>query len=212
MSGWEVVRLDDLDTIPVEGAGITWRPIRRRLGIRAFGINAYTAASPGEHVVEEHTEETLGHEEVYVVVRGRARFTLGGEEVDAPAGTLVYLRDPSVRRAAIAQEAGTMVLAVGGPPGEAYEPSAWEVWFAAAPHRAAGEYDKAVEILAGGVADKPDSAPLVYNLACYEALAGRTDQALDHLRRAIELDPKCAEWARGDEDFESIRSDPRFPV
>lgn len=211
-SGWEVVRFDELDSIPVAGAGINWRPIRRRFGIRAYGINAYSADSPGEHVVEEHTEEGLQHEEVYIVITGHATFTLGDEEVDAPAGTIVYLRDPAVKRAAIAREAGTTVLAVGGKPGEAYDPSAWEWWFAAAPHREAGDFERAVEIVAEGVEEKPDSAPLVYNLACYEALAGRTDDALEHLQRAIELDEKCLEWAREDEDFASIRDDPRFPA
>ena len=47
----------------------SWKPLRRTLGIDAFGINAYTAP-PGDHVVEEHTEETLGHQEAYVVIVG----------------------------------------------------------------------------------------------------------------------------------------------
>ena len=59
-------------------------------GIQAFGINAYTAEKAGDVVVEEHDEKgdggAGGHEELYVVVSGRARFTLAGESVDAPAG------------------------------------------------------------------------------------------------------------------------------
>jgi tetratricopeptide (TPR) repeat protein len=209
---WEVVPLDELEAIPVEGAGITWRPIRRRFGIRAFGINAYTAAAAGEHVVEEHTEERLGHEEVYVVVRGRARFMLGEEEIDAPAGTLVYLREPSVRRGAIAEEPETTVLAIGGKPGEAFEPSAWEWFFAAAPHHAAGEYERGLELVREGLEERPKHPALLYHVACYEALLGRADDALEHLRRAVEIDSAFAKWAREDEDFASIRDDPRFPA
>ena len=74
----------------------------RRAGyIRAFGMNAYSSSRAGGEIVEEHTEEQLGHEEVYVVVRGHATFHLDGDDVDAPTGTLVVLKDPSVKRQAI---------------------------------------------------------------------------------------------------------------
>src|SRR5207237_148710 len=90
------------ETFPVGERGLQWRPIRSRLGVEAFGVNAYTSAEIGGEVVEEHTEAAYGHEELYIVVSGRATFTLDGEEVDAPAGTLVHLPDPSVRRGAVA--------------------------------------------------------------------------------------------------------------
>lgn len=102
-AGWQDVRIDELDRFPV-AQGLEWRPIRRRFGIRAFGCNAYTSKSVGGQVVEEHSESRLGHEELYLVVSGHARFTLDGEEVDAPAGTIVYLRDPNVRRGAVSEE------------------------------------------------------------------------------------------------------------
>ena len=93
--GWQTLRLDEIE--PIRAAGVNWKPLRRTLDVSAFGTNAYVAG-PGEDVVEEHSEERLGHEEVYVVVSGRATFTLDGETHDAPAGTLVHLADPSVRR------------------------------------------------------------------------------------------------------------------
>src|SRR6266516_7078574 len=108
---YHVAHLADLESIPVGDRGLQWRPIRSRFGIEAFGVNAYTA-EPGSEVVESHTEETYGHEELYVVVSGRATFTLDGEEVEAPAGTIVHLPDPSVRRKAFAAEPETRVLAV----------------------------------------------------------------------------------------------------
>ena len=93
-----ILRLDEIEGIPVMGT-LLWKPLRRTLGITAFGINAYTAANAGDEVVERHDETTLGHEEVYAVVAGRAVFTVDGEEVDAPAGTFVFAR-PGVKRTA----------------------------------------------------------------------------------------------------------------
>ena len=123
---WQSLRLADVEAIAVTGAGLTWLPLRRTLGVEAFGINAYSASAAGEQVVEEHTETNLRHEEIYVVLTGHATFTLGGETLDAPAGTVVFIRDPDVKRGAVAVEAGTSVLAIGGKAGEAYSPSAWE--------------------------------------------------------------------------------------
>ena len=100
-----------------------WRPVRYHFGISAFGANAYVAREAGELIVEEHTE--TNHEELYVVLAGVARFTLDGEELDAPAGTLVFC-PPPVERKAIAVEPGTTVLAVGAVPGDAFEVSDWE--------------------------------------------------------------------------------------
>ncbi len=141
MSAYEVRRIDELDEVPVARAGIVWRPIRRPLGITAFGINAYMG-NEGEHVVEEHDESQLGHEEVYVVIAGRARFTVGGDDVDVDAGGFVYLRDPATARGAVALEDGTTVLAIGGKPGQ-HEISAWEYFFAAYPRAEAGDYEGA---------------------------------------------------------------------
>ena len=125
-SGWQSVRLDEIDPIPVVDGTLLWRPVRRTLDIGAFGMNAYVARNAGDDVVEEHTEQSLGHEEVYFVLAGRATFTLDGETLDAPAGHVVFVRDPAVKRHARAEEPETAVLAVGGPREAAYEPSPWE--------------------------------------------------------------------------------------
>jgi tetratricopeptide (TPR) repeat protein len=211
MSGrYEVTRLDDLDRIPVGDKGLEWRPIRRRFGLEAFGMNAYSSASAGGEVVEEHTEEQLQHQEVYVVVRGHATFHLDGDDVDAPAGTLVVLRDPAVRRGATAVDADTLVLAVGGKPGEAFKPSAWESYFSAAPLARAGKFDEAIALMQRDAELHRDQPALLYNLACYEALADRRDDALEHLARAVELSPRFREFAADDEDFATLRDDPRF--
>src|SRR5262249_39696818 len=126
----DVIRIDDLERFPIEGQdGLTWRPVRRRFDIQAFGVNAYTADEAGQRVVEEHREQENGHEELYLVVGGRARFTLDGQEQDAPAGTLVHC-EPGTLRGAVAEEPGTTVLGIGAKPGEAFRPSGWEWTFA----------------------------------------------------------------------------------
>jgi len=209
--GWESVRLDEIEPIPVVEGTLLWRPVRRTLDIGAFGINSYVAPQAGDDVVEEHTETSLGHEEVYLVLSGRATFTLDGETLDAPAGTLVFLRDPAVKRHARAEEAGTTVLAVGGPRDRAYEPSPWEFWFAAERHRASGDFDAMVDEIAGAVERYPDHPAVLYHLGRAEALAGRTDDAIAHVRRALELKPEWADDMREDEDLAGLRSHPDWP-
>ena len=211
MSAFEVTKIDKIEpTTGVEGS--EWIRIRRELDVEAFGVNAYRAKA-GNRVIEEHDE--LGtsagrHEELYVVHAGHATFTVGGEEIDAPAGTLVFVRDPATRRGAIAQEDGTTVLVIGGRPGEAYSVAAWEKAADAYPLWETKEFDKAKEILREVLAEHPDSGGVIYNLACAECLTGETDEALEHLRRALELDPKLIEIARTDTDFDAIRHREEF--
>lgn len=210
--GWQSVRIEDIEPISVVNGTLLWRPVRRTLDIGAFGVNAYIAPNAGDDVVEEHTERSLGHEEAYLVLAGRATFTLDDETVDAPAGTIVFIRDPGVRRHARAEEPGTSVLAIGGPRGAAYEPSAWEDFFAAEPHRTAGDYDAYLEELTAALERRPDHPGALYHVACAEALAGRHDDAVGHLRRALELRPELAEHALVDEDFVSLRERPDWPL
>jgi mannose-6-phosphate isomerase-like protein (cupin superfamily) len=195
-AGWQVLRIDEIEPIPA--AGVNWKPLRRTLGVTAFGTNAYVAG-PGEDVVEEHTEERLGHEEVYVVLSGRATFTLDGETHDAPAGTLVHLADPSVRRRARAEEPGTLVLAIGG------TPSAWEWYFEAERFRDPLDTEAALRLMDEANELFPDHVGVVYSTACWLALAGRKDEALAQLKRAIELDERAREWAADDEDLVAVR-------
>ena len=205
------MRLEEIEPIPVAGR-LLWRPLRRTLGVQAFGLNAYVAPEAGADVVEEHSERQLRHEEVYVVLAGRATFTLDGDTLDAPAGTVVFVRDPEVRRYARAQAPGTSVLAIGGRPGEPYSPSAWEWYFAAERHRESRDYDAALALLYEALERFPDHVGTLYSLACWEAMAGKRDEALAHLRRAVELQPDVREYAAKDADLDAIRDDPRFPA
>jgi tetratricopeptide (TPR) repeat protein len=188
-----------------------WLPLRRSLGVSAFGVNAWSAGEE-EAVIEVHDEATSGHEELYVVVRGRVTFTVGGEEVDAPAGTAVFVADPAARRGGVAREADTLVLAIGAKPGEAYEPLGWEENASIVPLFARGEFAQAKERLLAAIERWPGSGGLLYNLACAESRLGETEAALGHLAQAVEIEPRFADYAAADEDFEAIRSDPRFPA
>jgi tetratricopeptide (TPR) repeat protein len=209
MSGYEVVNIADLESFPVDEEGLTWRPVRRRFDIRAFGVNAYTADREGQRVVEEH-RETNGHEELYVVIAGRATFTLDGEEHDAPAGTLVHC-PPDTLRSAFAAEPGTTILGIGAKPGEVFQPSGWEWTFAAFALLKQGDLERARAEMEAGIAEHPEAWQGHYNFACLEARSGDKDAALRRLTRAAELEPgEVAKLASGDEDFASIRGDERF--
>ena len=115
---FEVASLDALEPSPQQEGRLRLH-VRSTLGIQSFGINAYGTTAADVPVVREHDESSpwaSGHEELYVVVAGRATFTVDGEEIDAPAGTLVLVRDRNATRGAVAHEPGTQVLAIGGAP------------------------------------------------------------------------------------------------
>lgn len=193
--------IDDLERIPYEFG--VYRPIRRALGVSAFGVNAWSAdAGP---VIEPHDEANTNHEELYLVLAGRARFVVDGEALDAPPGTLVLV-PPEAHREATALEAGTTVLTVGGSAGAAGPISPWEYWRTAEPAYRAGEYARAYEIASEGLAEHPDNGALHYQLACFAALDGRLDLAREHLDKALATEPRAREWAETDDDLAALRT------
>lgn len=208
MSGYEVTRLEEIDEL--DDGRCPWRPVRHHFGITSFGVNAWTARAAGDRIINEHAEDDDdAHEELYLVQSGRARFELDGDQVDAPAGTFVYAR-PGVSRTAFAEEAGTTVIALGGTPGKVYEPIGWELW---APYQRlyeAGEYGRAADEARPFAETHPEYPALLYNLACCEALAGRSADAIAHLRLALERSDGLRSLAAGDSDLDSIRADAAF--
>jgi tetratricopeptide (TPR) repeat protein len=205
--GYEVASLDAIDAHPTSAE---WLPVRAHFDIQAFGVNAWKAAADDDELISAHEESSIGHEELYLVLDGRATFTVGGEEIDAPAGTIVFVRDPATERSARASQ-GTTILTVGAKPGEAFRISPWERNADILPLFERGEFAEAKRRLEQMVADEPEAAGFLYNLACAEAQLGEHDAALEHLARAVEMHPRFVELARDDRDFESIRADPRFP-
>ena len=194
-----------LDEIALGQMGAHWHPVRRTLDIQAFGMNAWTATEDAQQVIGEHDEVEGGqHEEVYVVVSGHATFTLEGEAFDAPAGTIVHVADPAVKRGAVGDE-GTTIIVVGAKPGEAFTPSAWERAADALQYWPSEDWDAAIEVLERHLAETPEHPGTHYNLACAHARAGRPDVALGYARKAIELQESFAEYAVKDDDLVSIR-------
>jgi mannose-6-phosphate isomerase-like protein (cupin superfamily) len=208
-----VARLDELPRLQ-QGNGVIWRPIRRTLDLRGVSANAYTGAAAGDEVIEPHDElspSAAGHEELYLVTSGRATFTVDGEEVDALPGTLIAI-GPGSQRHAVAAEPETTVVVVGGMPGAAYPPAPFEYWYAAEPHYVAGDYERGIEVLREGLEHHPRAPGLNYQLACYLSLAGRGDEAVEHLRIALDgPEERVAGWAVADEDLDSIRGRDDFP-
>jgi hypothetical protein len=131
-AGVVTAHLDEIPTLTFDSDDEPdWKPLRHHFGIGAFGVNGWLAKSAGDQAVERHDEKvveggTNGHEELYVVLRGAARFTVDGEGIDAPAGTLVFVSDPALTREAVATADDTVVLTIGAARGVAFEPSDWE--------------------------------------------------------------------------------------
>jgi cupin domain len=207
--GYQVLSLDDLERLPSTDGTLTLLPLRRTVGFRPFGVNAWLGAKAGDQVIERHRERD-GDEELYVVVRGRATFTLGDETFDAPPGMLVHAT-PGTLREAIAAEDDTLILAVGAKPGKAWQPSAWEDFYVAFAHRAAGRVDEGRALVADTLTRNPGTWQGPFNAACFEALAGNVDAAFEHLRNAYERAPALiAEYAPKDDDLTRLRGDPRW--
>ena len=199
-----VTRLDDIER---RGRSI---PVREHLGIHAFGVNAFTPGEDGT-LIGDHDESGSGQEELYLVLAGNATFEVDGETIEASAGTFLFVR-PESRRKATGD--GT-VLALGATPGEAYQAIDWgEAWaFQSESMTAYGEqrYADALEAVRAGLQHTPDHPGLHYNYACFATLTGDTsDETFGHLRRSVELLPRFREQARTDDDFVTVRNDPRF--
>ena len=191
----------------------SWAMVRTQFDIQSFGVNAWIAEEPGVEVIGEHDElgDRAGkHEELYFVSAGHATFTVAGDEIDAPAGTFVFVRDPAAKRKAVAREVGTTVLVAGGKPGEAFTPSPWERNSEGLVHFANEDYDKAAEAYEQFLEDTPGDASFLYNLACAESRLGRTESALEHLRQSVETDEQFKKNAVEDPDFDAIRDEPEF--
>lgn len=187
--------------------------LREDLDIGAFGVNAIYQRKAGEEIVRWHHEAGPGgdmHEELYVVVQGSAAFTVDGDEIDAPQGTVIFVRDPGVLREATATSDETIILAAGGPRNHAYRltpaASATGFWDA---YRAE-DYAAALETTKRALETYPGNAYLLYNVACMESLLGNDEAALTALAESVAKWERYKEQAREDDDFASLREDPRF--
>jgi hypothetical protein len=208
MAGYAVAHLDEIDEL-VDGRCL-YRPVRHHLGITSFGATTWTAYAAGDLIVAEHDEgDPTADQELFLVLRGHAVFEIEGDRVDAPAGTLVFA-PPRLKRRAFAEEAETMIMLIEGTPGKAYEPRGWELWAPLAPLYESGKHAEVANRLRVLVDAHPQYALLFYNLACCESLTGRTTDALEHLRRAIDMSEEFRGNAQLDSDLDPIRNQQAF--
>jgi hypothetical protein len=209
MATYKVTTLDDLDYFPYKETQ-TGR-VRHELGITAFGVNSWLGPNVGDRVIPEHAEDQEGdQDELYVVVRGRARFEVNDDTFDAPEGTLVYVPAGPNRRTAFAEEAGTTVLAIGATAGKAFEVHGWEYWGPLHDMFMAGDYEGVIAKGRETIEANPQYGMPLYNLACAESLGGHPEDAIRHLGMAIECWDGARDLARTDSDFDAIRDDPGF--
>ena len=186
--------------------------LRRTLDLGAFGASAAYQAKAGEDVIGEHDElgpGADGHEELYVVVQGGAAFTVDGEEIDAPHGTVVFVQ-PGAKRKAVATSDETIVLAVGGRRGQAYRVPPGGELFDFFEHYNKEDYEGALAACHVALEKFPGNALVLYNIACMQSMLGRGDEALETLRTSVDAWPRFKENARKDDDFTSLREDARF--
>ena len=208
MDAYAVAHVDEIGEI--DDGRAPMRAVRHQLGITAFGVNAWTSRAAGDRIINEHDEdEPDAQQELYLVLRGRASFEVDGDQFDAPAGTFVFVR-PGVKRTAFGDEPGTTIVVIGGVAGKPYEPGGWELFAPVRPLYEAGEYAEAAERGRELLADDPPYADLFFNVACCESLAGEKDQAIAHLRRAIEISERTRSYLEGDSDLDPIREEPAF--
>src|SRR3954447_18063262 len=174
--------------------------LRRDLEIGSFGVNAYYQAQQGAPVIGEHDElgpGSSGHEELYVVVEGGATFTVDGEEVGAPRGTAVFVRDPAAKRGARAAEDGTIVLAVGGTPGQAWAPGPGESMSGFFGLYREKDYEGALAILRKALEAHPGNALVLYNIACMESCLGHGDAVWEPLPGSVAARPTYNQHHQG---------------
>jgi hypothetical protein len=208
MARYAVARLEEIEEL--NDGREPYRPVRHHFGITSFGVNAWTGVQAGDRLINEHDEsEPDGDEELYLVLSGRATFELDGDRVAAPTGTFVFV-PPGVKRTAFAEEPDTTLIALGGTPGKAFEPDGWELWAPVNPLYESGDYAAAADRGREIVEAHPQYVGLLYNVACCESLAGRADDAVEHLAAAIAHSERWRVYAQDDSDFDPIRDEPGF--
>jgi hypothetical protein len=223
MTSHKFARIDEIEE--ASDGGCAWRPVRHHFGITAFGVTTWTGRAVGDRILNADDElaREPGHlraedpaedanEQLYLVQCGRARFEVDDEQIEAPAGTFVFV-PPGASRTAFAEEAGTTIVRIGGVPGKAYEPTGWEIWKPLHPLYESQAYEDVID-RGRELIERTGYCEPLFNLACCESLTGRTADAIRHLRQALEgtegYRQRLRSLAAVDSDFDPIREEPEF--
>jgi uncharacterized Ntn-hydrolase superfamily protein len=82
----------------------------------------------------------------------------------------------------------------------------WDALRRATAHHQPAQYELGAAILREALDDLGEDGIVLYDLACFEALAGQTAQSAAHLERALELEPGLRPAAERDPDLEALRT------
>jgi len=205
--GWRALAIDDVEALPWRHSELRWLPLRGALGSRIVGIGGFVTERAGQQVVEDHVETSdgRGHEELYLVLRGRAEFMLDGTGLDLPAGSILLVDDPAVRRSAVAAEPDTVVIAFGGPP--SFEPAASE-WIERARAHAVTDPARAAAVLDDLRAVYAGSPAVLVGEAVVAAARGERTAAQATLRELLERRPELRERLADDPDLGPLLANP----
>jgi quercetin dioxygenase-like cupin family protein len=125
-ASWKVAHIDEIPFEEGESPGTEWKPVRRFFDAKSFGASLARATYSGDILTHDHDETGANHEELFLIVSGHATYRVGDEEIDAPAGTFLYVPDPATVRGVVAKEPGTVMFVVGAEVGAAFKPSDWD--------------------------------------------------------------------------------------
>jgi mannose-6-phosphate isomerase-like protein (cupin superfamily) len=118
MGNFTVMRIDDMEGI----YGGAFKRARASVGASAFGMQVIDLP-PNVDQYPEHDHSDDGQEEVYIVLRGSCAIDIDGERVELEPETIVRV-GAGTKRKLYTESDSARILALGGVPGKAYEPSA----------------------------------------------------------------------------------------
>ena len=116
MADYTAKKIDDMEAI--YGGG--FKRARAELGVESFGMQVIDMP-PNFENYPEHDHAESGVEEVYVVLRGSAELNVDGERVQIDPDTVIRVGAGSKRKITPGDQ-GVRLLALGGTPGNAYQP------------------------------------------------------------------------------------------
>lgn len=116
MADVTVKRVEDFEAI--FGGG--FRRVRAGLGVTSFGVAVMDLPANFKHF-PMHDQSHDAQEEVYTVLSGRAVLDVGGEEHELEPGVWARV-GPDEKRRIVTGDEPARILAIGGTPGQVYEP------------------------------------------------------------------------------------------
>ncbi|HKO33492.1 MAG TPA: hypothetical protein VJY85_07080 [Candidatus Limnocylindria bacterium] len=175
---------------------------------KARQANRYADARRGQEPAEMSDEQIQAINDEQQAARADWDWEAISREADEVSERLIReisATDPDALAASERLIQGTF----GNGPYHAFEHFGWvqQAGVGADASRITAYLDETQQLVEGGKLPDQDAAAAAYNIACFQALAGRLDEARPLLRRAFELNPELAEWAKQDTDLTALRGE-----